>query len=71
MSRYCKTIRSEYPYCATKILQSKHTVGIFTSYCFTVSGHNIRTTQIQFVPVLFIAAVLIWFKFSNFSYTCL
>ena len=57
MSKYCKTIRSEYR--------------IFTSYCFTVFGHyvladihfllfysiwTLHTTPIQLVSVLFIAA---------------
>ena len=31
MSRYYRTISSEYPYCVTEILKSERTVGIFTS----------------------------------------
>ena len=38
MSNYYKTITSKYPYCA---VETKRTVGIFASYCFTTIGHYI------------------------------
>ena len=50
MSKYCKTIRSEYPYCATLV----HSRDI--RFLLFYSIWTLRTTPIQLVSVLFIAA---------------
>ena len=55
MSKYCKTIRSEYPYCAyCATLHSRD-----THFLLFYSIWTLRTTPIQLVSVLFIAALYI------------
>ena len=50
MPKYCKTIRSEYPYCALSVAQYGYSL-LFYSIC------TLRTTPIQLVSVLFIVAL--------------
>ena len=52
MSKYCKTIRSEYPYCALSVAQYR---GIHFLLFYSI--WTLRTTPIQLVSVLFIAAL--------------
>ena len=54
MSKYCKTIRSEYPYCALSVQYSRD-----THFLLFYSIWTLRTTPIQLVSVLFIAALYI------------
>ena len=52
MSKYCKTIRSEYPYCALSVAWDIHFLLFYSIW-------TLRTTPIQLVSVLFIAALYI------------
>ena len=53
MSKYCKTIRSEYPYCTVNIMYSRD-----IHFLLFYSIWTLRTTPIQLVSVvLFIAAL--------------
>ena len=51
MSKYCKTIRSEYPHCALSVAQYDNSLLLFYSIW------RLRTAPIQLVSVLFIAAL--------------
>ena len=72
MSKYCKTIRNEYPYCATLKL---HIRDIYLLLFYSI--WTLRTTLIQLVSdsVLFICSTIHSpysnLKFLIFPYACL